>query len=74
MEQLLEFKDVFTWTYKDLKGIPLELAQYRIELDVIIPSAHQAMCKLNPNYLITVKQDIDKLLVVKFIQFVEEAT
>jgi hypothetical protein len=28
VEQLLkEFKDVFTWTYKDLKGIPLELAQ-----------------------------------------------
>jgi hypothetical protein len=27
MEQLLkEFKDVFVWTYKDLKGIPQELA------------------------------------------------
>ncbi len=27
VEQLLkEFKDVFAWTYKDLKGIPLELA------------------------------------------------
>ncbi len=26
LEQLLqEFKGVFTWTYKDLKGIPLEL-------------------------------------------------
>jgi hypothetical protein len=28
-----EFKDVFAWTYKDLKGIFLELAQHRIELD-----------------------------------------
>ncbi len=27
VEQLLkEFKDVFAWTYKNLKGIPLELA------------------------------------------------
>jgi hypothetical protein len=27
MEQFLkEFKDVFTWTYKDLNGIPPELA------------------------------------------------
>ncbi len=27
LEQLLkEFKDVFAWTYKDLKRIPLELA------------------------------------------------
>jgi hypothetical protein len=41
MEQLLKvFKDVFTWTYKDLKGIPLELAQHIIELDITIPLAH----------------------------------
>jgi hypothetical protein len=27
VEQLLkEFKDVFAWTYKDLKGIPSKLA------------------------------------------------
>jgi hypothetical protein len=28
-----EFEDVFAWTYKDLKGIPLELAQHIIELN-----------------------------------------
>jgi len=29
VEQLLkEFKDVFAWTYKDLKGIPLKLWQH----------------------------------------------
>jgi hypothetical protein len=68
MEQLLkEFKDVFTWTYKDLKGIPLELAQHKIELDTTIPLAHQARYRLNPNYVIVIKQDIDKLLVDGFI-------
>ncbi len=46
-----EFKDMFTWTYKDLKGIPLELAQHRIELDTSIPLAHPARYKLNPNIL-----------------------
>jgi hypothetical protein len=25
-QSLKEFKDVFAWTYKDLKGIPLEVA------------------------------------------------
>jgi hypothetical protein len=29
---------------------------------------------LNPNYVIVIKQNIDKLLVVGFIQLVEEAT
>jgi len=49
VEQLLKkFKDVFTWTYKDLKGIPLDLAQHKIELDITIPPSYQAKYKLNP--------------------------
>jgi hypothetical protein len=35
---------------------------------------HQTMYRLNPNYVAMVKHDIDKLLVVGFIQPVEEAT
>ncbi len=34
---LNEFKDVFAWTYKDLKGIPPKLVQHIIELDTSIP-------------------------------------
>jgi len=41
--------------YKDLRRIPPELAQHRIELDNTIPQAHQAKYKLNPNYVITIK-------------------
>jgi hypothetical protein len=52
---LKEFKDVFAWTYKDLKGIPLKLAQHKIELYTSIPPAHQARYKLNPNYVIVLK-------------------
>ncbi len=65
---------MFAWTYKDLKGILLELVQHKIELDTSIPLAHQIRYKLNPNYATVVKQDIDKLLAAKFIQLVEEVT
>jgi predicted transcriptional regulator len=71
---LKEFKEFFAWTYKDLKGIPLELAQHIIELDITILLTHQARYRLNPNYVIVVKQDIDKLLIVVFIEYAEEAT
>ncbi len=75
LEQLLkEFKDVFAWTYKDLKGIPVELAQHMIKLDITIPLAHQARYRLNPNYGTSIKQDINKLLTTGFIQFIKEAT
>ncbi len=60
--------------YKDLKGIPLELAQHRIELDTTIPLAHQAKYRLNPNYIMAMKRDINKLLTSSFIQHVQEAT
>jgi hypothetical protein len=35
---------------------------------------HQARYRLNPNYVIAIKQDIDKFLVVGFIESIEEAT
>ncbi len=64
---LKEFKNVFTWIYKDLKGILPELVQHRIELNTSIPPVHKAKYRLNPNYAIVV---IDKLLTIGFIQLV----
>jgi hypothetical protein len=50
-----EFKDIFAWTYKDLKGIPPKVTQHQIELDTSIPTAHQARYWLNPNYVVIIK-------------------
>jgi hypothetical protein len=71
---LKEFKDVFAWTYKDLKGIPPALAQHQIELNTTIPPTHQARYRLNPNYATSFKQDINKLLATGFIEYVEGTT
>jgi len=59
---------------KDLRSIPLELVQHIIELNTSLPRAHQVRYKLNPKSVAIVKQDIDKLLAVGFIQPIEEAT
>ncbi len=50
IELLKEFKDVFTYTYKDLKGIASNIAQHMIKLDTMVPPVHQARYRLNPNY------------------------
>jgi hypothetical protein len=71
---LKEFKDIFVWIYKDLKGIFPNIAQHWIELDTSIPHVDQARYQLNLNYVTIVKQDIDKLLVACFIKAIEEAT
>jgi hypothetical protein len=69
-----EFKDIFSWTYKDLKNIPPDITQHQIELDTSIPLAHQAKYRLNPNYATIIKHNIDKLLAIGFIKHVEDAT
>jgi hypothetical protein len=35
-----EYKDVFTWSYKELKGIFPHIAQHQIELDTMILPSH----------------------------------
>jgi hypothetical protein len=69
-----KYKDVFTWSCKDLKGMPPHIVQHWIELDIMIPPSHQNRYRMNPNYTVIVKQDLDKLLTTSFIAPMEEAT
>jgi hypothetical protein len=64
---LLEYKDAFAWSYKDLKGILFHIAQHWIELDTMIPPSHQNQYWMNPNYANVVKHDLNKLLTIGFM-------
>ena len=64
---LLEFVDVFAWSYADLKGVSPEICEHRIELlDGKYP-VRQRQYRLNPRYSMLVKNEIDKLLDAQFI-------
>jgi hypothetical protein len=65
---------VFAWIYKDLKGITPTVAQHCIEQKNDVPSTHQALYWMNPNYANIVKHDVDNLLKAGFIKLVEEGT
>ncbi len=67
-----KYKDVFSCSYKDLRGIPLHIAQHLIELDTTISPSHQNPYRMNPNYVVIIKQDLDKLLTARFIVVMEE--
>jgi hypothetical protein len=41
---------------------------------ITTPLAHQARYKLNPNYARVIKQNINKLLTIGFIEYVEEGS
>jgi hypothetical protein len=65
--------DIFTCSYKDFKGIPPHRAQHKIELYIIIPLGQHARYRMNSNYA-TMEQDLDKLLVARFIAIEGETT
>jgi hypothetical protein len=66
--------DIFKWSYKDLKGIPPHIAQHKIELYITIPLGQHVRYQMNSIYATMVKQDLDKLLVARFIAIEGETT
>jgi hypothetical protein len=66
----MEYKDVFAWSYKELKGIPTEACEHKIELMVNAQPIKQKQCRMNPKYALKVREDLDKLLDVGFIYFI----
>jgi hypothetical protein len=69
-----EYKDIFAWNYTDLKGIPPDIAQHCIELNITIPPSHRVRYRMNPNYVAIIKKDLNKFLSVGFIAPMEEVS
>ncbi len=58
---------------EELRGIPLHIVEHKIEVNNTIPPSHQMHYCMNPIYAMVVKQNLDKLLVVGFIEPMEQA-
>ena len=71
---LKEFRDVFAWSYEDMRGLDPQLYQHQIHLNKDAKPIAQRRYRMNPNYAAKVKEEIDKLLRVGFIRPVKKAT
>jgi len=60
-------KSSFAWNYEDLKGVPPEIFQHKIELEPDTKPVRQRQYRMNPKYSLMVKEEIDKLLACGFI-------
>jgi Asp-tRNA(Asn)/Glu-tRNA(Gln) amidotransferase B subunit len=59
---LQEYKDVFAWSYEDMKGLNPEFYHHKINLTKDTIPVQQRWYRLNPNYVAKLKEEIDKLL------------
>ena len=74
IELLTAQKDVFAWSYEDMKGLKPKFYQDRIHLSKDANPLQQRWYRMNPNYVAKVKEEIDKLLGVDFIWPVKQPT
>ena len=74
IELLTSFRDVFAWSYKDMRGLDPQLYQHQIHLSADAKPVAQRSYRMNPKYAAKVKEEIDKLLRVGFIRPVKQAT
>ena len=73
-DQLRKFKDVFAWSHEDMKGLDPKFYQHKINLATDAKLMQQRRYRMNPNYTTRVKEEIEKLLKVRFIRLVKQAT
>ena len=69
-----QYKDVFAWSFEDMKGLDPAFCQHQIHLNKDAKPVQQWRYHLHPNYAVKVKEEIDKLLKVGFIRPVKKAT
>ena len=68
---LKEYKDVFAWRYKDLKGVDPEICQHTIPMREDAKPTRQRPYTYNDNFANKIKEEIDKLLEAEFIYEIE---
>ena len=71
IQTLKEHRDVFAWSYKDLKGVDLAICQHTILIRDDARPSKQRPYTYNDNFAKRIKEEIDKLLGVDFSYEIE---
>lgn len=70
---LREHKDVFSWSYKNLKGVDRTLCQHTIPMKEDAKPSRQHPCTYNDTFAKKIKQKIEKLKEAKSIYEIEHS-
>ncbi|MCO5576707.1 hypothetical protein L7F22_030522 [Adiantum nelumboides] len=72
-ELLKEFKDIFAWTYHDMKGVPPSVVQHTIPMSSTVKPVQQRPYPMNPKYAKIVQEELKKLIKCGFIYPIEHS-
>ncbi|MCO5599275.1 hypothetical protein L7F22_053376 [Adiantum nelumboides] len=72
-ELLKEFKDIFAWTYHDMKGVPPSMVQHTIPMISTAKPVQQRPYPMNPKYTKIIQEELEKLIECGFIYPIEHS-
>ena len=72
-ELLMEFQEVFAWSYEDMPGIDLEITQHHIDTHDHIVPIKQKLRRMRTKWLLKIKGEVTKQLKVGFVKPVNQA-
>ena len=71
IKTLKEYKDMFAWSYRDLKGVDLAICQHTIPMKEDAKPCKQRPYTYNDNFAKRIKEEIEKLKEAEFIYEIE---
>ena len=72
-ELLMEFQEVFKWSYEGMPRIDLEIAQHHIDTHDHIVPVKQKLRRMRMELLLMIKEEVTKQLKVGFIKTINQA-
>ena len=67
-ELLIEFEEVFAWSYEDMPGIDPEIGQNHIDTHAYMVPIKQNLRRMRTEWLLKIKEEVTKQLKVGFIK------
>ena len=69
-ELFTEFQEVFAWSYENMLGIDLEIAQHHIDTHAHMVPVKQKLRRMRTEWLLKIKEDVTKQLKLGSIKLV----
>ena len=67
---LIEFKEVFAWSYEDMPGIDTNIVQHCIPIDPTMKPVKQKLRRMKPEWIPKIKEEVEKQYNVGFLRVV----
>ena len=71
IELLLEYVDIFAWSYEDMPGLDTDIVVHRLPLKPECPPVKQKPRRTRPDMALKIKEEVEKQLNAGFLSVIE---